>query len=306
MNQPKKRQRRALSGILLLDKPKSFSSNAALQKVRWLLNAQKGGHTGSLDPLATGVLPLCFGEATKFSRYLLDADKSYEALIKLGITTDTADAEGQVLECRPVAVDSEAVEQALQQFRGNIMQVPPMHSALKKDGQPLYKLARAGEVVERQARPVSIYELQLLELDGDQLRIFVSCSKGTYIRTLAEDIGQLLGCGGHVAELRRISAGPFDLGQAVELQTLIDLQEQQGSEALDQFLLGSDAGLLHWDKVELSQNSSFYWQNGQAVRVPGAPGDGMLRVYNHQQEFIGVGEIDDDGQLAPRRLIRSQ
>ncbi len=306
MNQPKKRQRRALSGILLLDKPKGFSSNAALQKVRWLLNAQKGGHTGSLDPLATGVLPLCFGEATKFSRYLLDADKSYEALIKLGITTDTADAEGQVLECRPVAVDSEAVEQALQQFRGNIMQVPPMHSALKKDGQPLYKLARAGEVVERQARPVSIYELQLLELDGDQLRIFVSCSKGTYIRTLAEDIGQLLGCGGHVAELRRISAGPFDLGQAVELQTLIDLQEQQGSEALDQFLLGSDAGLLHWDKVELSQNSSFYWQNGQAVRVPGAPGDGMLRVYNHQQEFIGVGEIDDDGQLAPRRLIRSQ
>lgn len=306
MSQQKKRQRRAVSGILLLDKPRGFSSNGALQKVRWLLDAEKGGHTGSLDPLATGVLPLCFGEATKFSRYLLDADKSYEALIHLGVTTDTADAEGKVLETSPVQVDEAMVEQALEQFRGNIMQVPPMHSALKKDGQPLYKLARAGEVVERQPRAVSIYELELLELSGDQLRIYVSCSKGTYIRTLAEDIGKVLGCGAHVAQLRRTSAGPFDLSQAVELQTLIELQEQQGAAALDQYLLACDAGLLHWDVVQLSDNTSFYWQNGQAVRVPSAPSAGLLRVYNHNQEFIGIGEIDDDGLLAPRRLIRSQ
>jgi len=306
LSQQKKRQRRAVSGILLLDKPRGFSSNGALQKVRWLLDAEKGGHTGSLDPLATGVLPLCFGEATKFSRYLLDADKSYEALIHLGVTTDTADAEGKVLETSPVQVDEAMVEQALEQFRGNIMQVPPMHSALKKDGQPLYKLARAGEVVERQPRAVSIYELELLELSGDQLRIYVSCSKGTYIRTLAEDIGKVLGCGAHVAQLRRTSAGPFDLSQAVELQTLIELQEQQGAAALDQYLLACDAGLLHWDVVQLSDNTSFYWQNGQAVRVPSAPSAGLLRVYNHNQEFIGIGEIDDDGLLAPRRLIRSQ
>jgi len=306
LSQQKKRQRRAVSGILLLDKPRGFSSNGALQKVRWLLDAEKGGHTGSLDPLATGVLPLCFGEATKFSRYLLDADKSYEALIHLGVTTDTADAEGKVLETSPVQVDEAMVEQALEQFRGNIMQVPPMHSALKKDGQPLYKLARAGEVVERQPRAVSIYELELLELSGDQLRIYVSCSKSTYIRTLAEDIGKVLGCGAHVAQLRRTSAGPFDLSQAVELQTLIELQEQQGAAALDQYLLACDAGLLHWDVVQLSDNTSFYWQNGQAVRVPSAPSAGLLRVYNHNQEFIGIGEIDDDGLLAPRRLIRSQ
>lgn len=306
MTQQKKRQRRAVSGILLLDKPKGYSSNGALQKVRWLLNAEKGGHTGSLDPLATGVLPLCFGEATKFSRYLLDADKSYEAVIQLGVTTDTADAEGQVLEVKPVQVTPEQVEQVLQQFRGDIMQVPPMHSALKKDGQPLYKLARAGEVVERQPRPVSIYELNLLKLEGERLHIYAACSKGTYIRTLAEDIGAALGCGAHIAELRRTSAGPFDLTQSVDLQKLIDLQEQQGAEALDSFLLGSDAGLLHWDKAELSENTSFYWLNGQPVRVPGVPDSGFLRVYNHRQEFIGVGEIDDDGQLAPRRLIRSQ
>lgn len=306
MNQQVKRKRRAVSGILILDKPLEFSSNGALQKVRWLLNAEKGGHTGSLDPLATGVLPLCFGEATKFSRYLLDADKTYEADIRLGVTTDTADAEGQVLETRAVNVDTAAVEAVLPQFRGDILQVPPMYSALKKDGQPLYKLARAGEVVERKARPVHIYRLELLSLEADLLRISVSCSKGTYIRTLAEDIGRELGCGAHVAGLRRTQAGPFDLSQSVTLNQLIALQEAQGSEALDQFLLPSDSGLLDWPLVQLTENSCFYWQNGQPVRAPGAPASGLLRVYNHQNEFIGVAEIDDDGLVAPRRLVRSQ
>ena len=306
MNRQVKRKRRSISGILILDKPVGVSSNGALQKVRWLLNSDKGGHTGSLDPLATGVLPLCFGEATKFSRYLLDADKTYEALVRLGQTTDTADAEGQVLETRPVDISVEQVEAVLPQFRGDIMQVPPMYSALKQDGQPLYKLARAGEVVERKARPVHISSLELLELDGELLRLRVSCSKGTYIRTLAEDIGRELGCGAHVAGLRRTVAGPFDLSRSVTLDELIALHDEQGSEALDQYLLPSDAGLLDWPEVTLSEHSTFYWQNGQPVRAPGSPASGLLRVYSHQQEFIGVAEIDDDGLVAPRRLIRSQ
>lgn len=306
MNRQVKRKRRSISGILILDKPVGVSSNGALQKVRWLLNSDKGGHTGSLDPLATGVLPLCFGEATKFSRYLLDADKTYEALVRLGQTTDTGDAEGQVLETRPVDISVEQVETVLPQFRGDIMQVPPMYSALKQDGQPLYKLARAGEVVERKARPVHISSLELLELDGELLRLRVSCSKGTYIRTLAEDIGRELGCGAHVAGLRRTVAGPFDLSRSVTLDELIALHDEQGSEALDQYLLPSDAGLLDWPEVTLSEHTTYYWQNGQPVRAPGSPASGLLRVYSHQQEFIGVAEIDDDGLVAPRRLIRSQ
>lgn len=306
MNPQVKRKRRSISGILILDKPAGVSSNGALQKVRWLLNSDKGGHTGSLDPLATGVLPLCFGEATKFSRYLLDADKAYEADVRLGQTTNTGDAEGEVLETRPVNISLEQAEAVLPQFRGDIMQVPPMYSALKQDGQPLYKLARAGEVVERKARSIHIAALELLSLEGDLLRLRVSCSKGTYIRTLAEDIGRELGCGAHVAGLRRIAAGPFDLSRAVTLDELIALHDEQGSEALDRYLLPCDAGLLDWPQVTLTEHTTYYWQNGQPVRAPGAPVSGMVRVYSHQQEFIGVAEIDEDGLVAPRRLIRSQ
>lgn len=306
MNPQVKRKRRSISGILILDKPAGVSSNGALQKVRWLLNSDKGGHTGSLDPLATGVLPLCFGEATKFSRYLLDADKAYEAEVRLGQTTNTGDAEGEVLETRPVNISLEQAEAVLPQFRGDIMQVPPMYSALKQDGQPLYKLARAGEVVERKARSIHIAALELLSLEGDLLRLRVSCSKGTYIRTLAEDIGRELGCGAHVAGLRRIAAGPFDLSRSVTLDALIALHDEQGSEALDRYLLPCDAGLLDWPQVTLTEHTTYYWQNGQPVRAPGAPVSGMVRVYSHQQEFIGVAEIDEDGLVAPRRLIRSQ
>lgn len=304
MNPQVKRKRRSISGILILDKPAGVSSNGALQKVRWLLNSDKGGHTGSLDPLATGVLPLCFGEATKFSRYLLDADKAYEAEVRLGQTTNTGDAEGEVLETRPVNISLEQAEAVLPQFRGDIMQVPPMYSALKQDGQPLYKLARAGEVVERKARSIHIAALELLSLEGDLLRLRVSCSKGTYIRTLAEDIGRELGCGAHVAGLRRIAAGPFDLSRSVTLDELIALHDEQGSEALDRYLLPCDAGLLDWPQVTLTEHTTYYWQNGQPVRAPGAPVSGMVRVYSHQQEFIGVAEIDEDGLVAPRRLIR--
>ena len=215
-----KRIRRNVSGIILLDKPLGFTSNAALQKVRWLLNAEKAGHTGSLDPLATGVLPLCFGEATKFSQYLLDSDKGYETLAQLGKTTTTADAEGEVLQERPVTVGQADIEAVLPKFRGQISQIPPMYSALKRDGQPLYKLARAGEVVEREPRSVTIARLELLAFEGDTARLAVDCSKGTYIRTLVEDIGEQLGCGAYVAELRRTQAGPFTLAQTVTLEEL--------------------------------------------------------------------------------------
>jgi tRNA pseudouridine55 synthase len=301
-----KRIRRDVSGILILDKPRGMSSNQALQKVRWLLNAEKAGHTGSLDPLATGVLPLCFGEATKFSQYLLDADKGYETVAQLGVTTTTGDAEGEVLERRDVTVGRDELEAALGRFRGEIQQVPPMYSALKKDGQPLYKLARAGEVVEREARSVTIARLELLAFDSTKATLSVSCSKGTYIRTLVEDLGQVLGCGGHVAELRRTQAGPFNLSQAISLEELEKAHAEGGNEALDRFLLPSDSGLEHWPLVQLSEHSAYYWLHGQPVRAPEAPKFGMLRVQDHTGRFIGIGEVSDDGRIAPRRLIRSE
>jgi len=301
-----KRIRRAVNGLLLLDKPRGLTSNAALQKVRWLLNAEKAGHTGSLDPLATGVLPLCFGEATKFSQYLLDADKAYETVMQLGVTTTTADAEGEVLERRPVTVGREALEALLPRFRGEIQQVPPMYSALKKDGQPLYKLARAGEVVERAARSVTIARLELLDWNETRVTLAVACSKGTYIRTLVEDLGALLGCGAHVAELRRVQAGPFGIARAVSLETLEKAHAEGGNEALDAFLLPVDSGLEHWPLLRLSEHSAYYWLHGQPVRAPDAPGFGMVRVQDHQARFIGIGEISEDGLVAPRRLIRAQ
>ncbi|MFJ3263909.1 tRNA pseudouridine(55) synthase TruB [Pseudomonas sp. NPDC086581] len=300
-----KRIRRAVNGVLILDKPLGMSSNQALQKVRWLLNAEKAGHTGSLDPLATGVLPLCFGEATKFSQYLLDADKAYETIAKLGVTTTTADAEGEVVEQREVTAGREAIEALLPRFRGDIEQVPPMYSALKKDGQPLYKLARAGEVVEREARSVTIARLEMLAFESPYATLAVSCSKGTYIRTLVEDLGRELGCGAHVAALRRTQAGPFQLNQSVTLDELEKVHAEGGNEALDRFLLPVDAGLEHWPLLQLSEHSAYYWLHGQPVRAPDMPKFGMLRVQDHEGRFIGIGEVVEDGRLAPRRLIRS-
>ncbi len=301
-----KKVRRPVNGILVLDKPLGLTSNAALQKVRWLLNAEKAGHTGSLDPLATGVLPLCFGEATKFSQYLLDADKGYETLMQLGATTTTGDAEGDVLERRPVTVGRADIETVLPQFHGQIQQIPPMYSALKKDGQPLYKLARAGEVVEREARSVTIARLELLACEADQARLLVECSKGTYIRTLVEDIGRVLGCGAYVAALRRTQAGPFSLAQAVSLEMLEKLHAEGGPAALDQFLLPADSGLQHWPLLQFTEHSAYYWLHGQPVRAVDAPKFGWVRVQDHQGRFIGIGEVSDDGRIAPRRLIRSE
>ncbi|WP_422623636.1 tRNA pseudouridine(55) synthase TruB, partial [Rhodoferax sp.] len=220
-----------MHGVLLLDKPLGWSSNDALQKVKWLLRAEKAGHTGTLDPLATGVLPLCFGAATKFSQLQLDADKTYEATLCLGVKTSTADAEGDVIETRPVAVSADDVARVQAQFTGKIRQLPPMHSALKKDGKALYEYARAGIDVERASREVQIFELQLSLLTPDALppviRLVAKCSKGTYIRTLGEDIGEALGCGAHVSALRRIATGGFEVAQCVTLASLEAMTEAQ-------------------------------------------------------------------------------
>lgn len=300
-----KRKKRAVNGVLILDKPLTFSSNAALQKVRWLFNAEKAGHTGSLDPLATGVLPICFGEATKFSQYLLNADKCYEVVIQLGVTTTTGDAEGQVVASKAVNSTEQDLLAVLPDFRGEISQIPPMYSAIKKDGQPLYKLARAGEVVDRAPRQITIDKLELMAFSGDQAKLTVACSKGTYIRTLVEDIGHKLGCGAHVKALCRTEAGPFQLSQTITLEQLIELQEKEGCKVLDQFLLPIDAGLTHWPVIQLSEHTSYYWLHGQPVRVPDAPLDTYIRVQDQQGRFIGIGEVANDGRLAPKRLIQT-
>lgn len=297
-------KRRDIDGVLIFDKPLGMSSNNALQKVRWLFNAAKGGHTGSLDPLASGVLPLCLGEATKFSQYLLDADKAYVTEARLGMTTTTGDAEGDVLESKPVNVTLEQVESFLPQFTGDILQIPPMYSALKHEGQPLYKLARAGETVERKPRSVTINQLKVLGLEGDRLRLEVHCTKGTYIRTLVEDLGHALGCGAHVSELRRIQAGPFDLSRAVTLETLEALHAEGGHLALDHLLMPSDCGLQDWPEVELTEQTAYYLNHGQAVRVPGSPAFGMVRLRDQNGQFIGIGEMTDDARVAPKRLMR--
>lgn len=297
-------KRRDIDGVLIFDKPLGMSSNNALQKVRWLFNAAKGGHTGSLDPLASGVLPLCLGEATKFSQYLLDADKAYVTEARLGMTTTTGDAEGDVLETRPVNVTLEQIEALLPQFTGDILQIPPMYSALKHEGQPLYKLARAGETVERKPRSVTIKQLKILGLEGDRLRLEVHCTKGTYIRTLVEDLGNALGCGAHVSELRRIQAGPFDLSKAVTLETLEALHAEGGHLALDHLLLPSDCGLEDWPEVELTEQTAYYLNHGQAVRVPGSPAFGMVRLRDPNGQFIGIGEMTDDARVTPKRLMR--
>lgn len=300
-----KRKRRAVNGILILDKPLTFSSNAALQKVRWLFNAEKAGHTGSLDPLATGVLPICFGEATKFSQYLLNANKCYEVVMQLGVTTTTGDAEGEVIAKKEVNFTSQDISAILPHFRGNINQIPPMYSAIKKDGQPLYKLARAGEVVSREPRQITINKLELINFSQDQAKLIVACSKGTYIRTLVEDIGNKLGCGAHVKSLCRTEAGPFQLNQVTSLETLIELHEKEGSESLDHFLLPIDAGLTHWPVIQLTEHSCYYWLHGQPVRVPRAPLDTYIRVQNQRGCFVGIGEVASDGRLAPKRLIQT-
>ncbi len=303
----RRRKGRPVNGILVLDKPLGESSNRSLQVAKRLYAAAKAGHTGALDPLATGVLPLCFGEATKFSQYLLDADKRYDSTFTLGRTTDTADAEGDTVAVGDAsAVTTEDVLQVLAKFRGEQRQVPPMYSAIKQNGQPLYKLARQGVEVERKARTVVIHDLALKDFrPGEQAEVDVSiaCSKGTYVRTLAEDIGKALGCGAHVSALRRTASGPFTLADSVAISTLETLKEKEQLAAMDQLLMPADAALGDMPLVTLSESGGFYLRQGQPVLVPNAPCSGMVRVALPDGEFLGVAEILDDGRVAPRRLI---
>lgn len=297
------RQRgRPVNGILLLDKPLGLSSNHALQRVKRLYDARKAGHTGSLDPLADGMLPICLGDATKLSAYLLDSDKYYWFRMRLGQTTATGDAEGEILTDKPVGdLTREQIEQACSAFLGQIQQLPPMYSALKHKGKRLYELAREGVEVERQPRTVTIHDLVVESVQLPEVEIRVHCSKGTYVRTLAEDIGERLGCGAHVTALRRTGVGPYTEYPMYTMDQIEALAEQ-GAAALDEALLPIDTALADWPAVTVSADSAFYLRQGQAVLVPKAPTEGWLRIY-HGDDFLAVGEIQDDGRVAPRRLM---
>jgi tRNA pseudouridine55 synthase len=292
--------RRRLDGLLLLDKPAGISSNAALQEAKRLCGARKAGHAGTLDPLATGLLPLLFGEATKFSQFLLESDKEYLAEARLGVTTSTGDAEGAVIERRAVAIAEDAIEQALARLRGELEQIPPMHSALKRGGRPLYRLAREGASVERAPRRVVVHELERLGREGDLLRLRVRCSKGTYIRTLVEDLGAALGTGAHLAALRRTAAGRFRVEAALTLQGLAELEPA----ARERQVLPLATLLEGLPSVVLPAESAVRFRQGQAVPQPAAL-RGRCQVCDGEGRLLGVGELAADGWLRPRRLVAS-
>ena len=288
---------------MVLDKANGLSSNAALQEVKRLYEANKAGHAGSLDPLATGVLPVCLGEATKVSQFLLDSDKRYRTRIKLGIRTDTGDSEGAIIERNEgISVSRKAIERALTKFKGEVEQVPPMHSAIKMNGVPLYKLARKGIAVEREPRLVTLYQICLVEFVNSELELEISCSKGTYIRTIADDLGQELGCGAHVIELRRTQAGVFTEKDSISSEELALEKENRGLDKIDQFLIPMDRAIQDLPEVNLPSITASHVKNGQAVLVRHLPKNGLVRMYEDEQ-FIGIGSIDDDGKVAPKRLI---
>jgi tRNA pseudouridine55 synthase len=303
----RKNKGRDISGVLLLDKPQGCSSNHILQKVKRLFGAAKAGHTGSLDPLATGMLPICLGEATKISAFLLDSDKRYRLACQLGVSTNTGDAEGEVIDTQDAtAITEQDILAVLPEFIGEIEQVPPIFSALKHNGERLYNLARKGIEVERKPRTITIYNIDYISLTTDEqqriiLELDVECSKGTYVRTLAEDIAKKLDCCAHITALRRLSVGPYS-GDMVTIDDLIALAEE-GQDALDACLQPIDSGVADWPDVRLGSDAAFYVRQGQPVLVPHAPTEGWVRIYD-QSHFLGLGEIQDDGLVAPRRMIK--
>lgn len=298
---------RAVNGILLLDKPLEVSSNGILQRVRWLYQAQKAGHTGALDPMASGLLPICFGEATKFSQFLLDTDKTYQVSAKFGIRTTTSDAEGEVISEKPVSFSQTELESALQRFRGDILQVPTMFSALKYQGQPLYRYARQGIEVPREARPISIFRFELLALNSDTADFVVHCSKGTYIRTLIDDLGELLGCGAHVSRLHRTQVGPFVAAQMVtpaQLDALAEQCHQSGDfSALDALLLPMDAGIADMAHISLTAAEQHRLQHGQSCQVEHSDID-AIKLHSADGRFFGIGKVEL-GVLSSRRLLNT-
>jgi tRNA pseudouridine55 synthase len=303
VTRPRKKKGRDVNGVLLLDKPPGITSNDVLQRVKRLFNANKAGHTGSLDKPATGMLPICFGEATKFTSFLLNADKYYYTCCQLGIETSTGDAEGQVTESHDIpALSEKRLSRVLAEFEGEILQVPPMHSALKHQGQRLYKLAYQGIEVDRKARPLTIYSIKLIGFTADQLELEIHCSKGTYIRKLVEDIGRRIGCGAHICKLVRTGVNNFSSEQMLSIDKLMKLSDT-GQSSLDDVLLPIDSIIMEMPEVTLAYSISRYIENGQAVIVPHAPTAGMLRIYNQNHDFLGVGEVLEDGRIAPRRLV---
>lgn len=309
MSRPRRRGR-DIHGVLLLDKPSGLSSNDALQKVKRIYNANRAGHTGALDPLASGMLPICLGESTKFSQFLLDSDKRYRVIARLGLRTDTSDADGQVVQQRPVKFSQIQLDVALDNFRGAIRQVPSMYSALKYQGKKLYEYARQGIEVPREARNITVYELKFIRWEGDELELEIHCSKGTYIRTIIDDLGELLGCGAHVIYLRRIQVSKYPIFRMVTLEHLAVLVEQaqeQGTpanELLDSLLMPMDSPVEDFPEVNLPLSVSCYVKQGQSVQVAKIPDCGLVRLTEGEmQKFIGIGEITDDGRVMPRRLV---
>ncbi|WP_454124331.1 tRNA pseudouridine(55) synthase TruB [Kosakonia sp. Marseille-Q7440] len=309
MSRPRRRGR-DVHGVLLLDKQQGASSNDVLQKVKRLYNANRAGHTGALDPLATGMLPICLGEATKFSQYLLDSDKRYRVIARLGQRTDTSDADGQVVEERPVTFTATELASALESFRGNTQQIPSMYSALKYQGKKLYEYARQGIEVPREARPITVYELLFIRHEGDELELEIHCSKGTYIRTIIDDLGEKLGCGAHVIYLRRLAVSRYPIERMVtleQLQELVQQAEQQdvpAAELLDPLLMPMDSPASDFPVVNIPIVVAAYFKNGQPVRASTTPAEGLVRVTEGEEgKFIGMGEIDDQGRVAPRRLV---
>ena len=300
---PKPKTGTPLDGIVLIDKPLGLSSNAALQKTKRIFNARKAGHTGSLDPLATGVLPICFGEATKISSFLLDSNKRYTTTIQLGKTRSTGDMEGEVLETRPVpTLSAELIEATLSQFRGDVAQIPPMHSALKHEGTPLYKLARQGISIERKVRHIKVFELTNLGFTDETLTLDVHCSKGTYIRTLAQDIGEALGCGAHLIDLRRTEVEPFG---EYPIYTLETLTEMAASGELKQTLLPIDSAIPHWPSLSLTDEQADNLCMGRRVEYENMPDSGSIRLYRSNGDFLGIGQLHESGLLAAKRLLRT-
>lgn len=303
MSAPRKKDLRPLQGIVLLDKAAGVSSNHALQQVKRLFKAEKAGHTGSLDPLATGMLPICFGKATRVSGLLLDADKAYSVRARLGQRTDTGDADGTIIEQRAVPpLTREQVEAVVARFVGEIEQVPPMVSALKHEGKRLYDLARQGIEVERKPRKVRFDWITLDALTDDEISLSMRCSKGTYVRSLIEDIGEALGCGAHVVALRRTGVAPFFDAPMHSLDSLMALAEQ-GQEALDRVILPADSALPDYPAIKLDADSAFYIRHGNPVFVPHAPVSGWVKLYGADDLFLGMGEVQDDGRVAPRRMF---
>ncbi|MCK5917614.1 MAG: tRNA pseudouridine(55) synthase TruB [Cocleimonas sp.] len=297
---------RDISGILLLNKPLGLSSNAALQRARYLFNAKKAGHTGSLDPQATGVLPLCFGEATKVSGYLLNSDKRYITTVQLGETTTTGDTEGDILNTTTVTeISEQKLVKILEQFTGKVTQIPPMYSALKHNGTPLYKLARQGIEVKRKQREITIYELILLERTHDTLKLDVRCSKGTYIRTLAQDIGDALGFGAYITSLERTQVSPFDCSKIYTLEDLQQLAEYEDKKQLHDTLLSIDSALCNHPKIILNDTESARVKNGLKVTRDDIPDSSLIRIYHESGEFIGIGRLSSDKLLAPKRMMRT-